>query len=285
MQERNESLSKIDSTLGFLDDVLNYEFVEFPCKIWSHSIHRSLDTNTKYFANIISYTLTDFHCNCKQPIVLNTNYERTPFVEFVIPVFKYLSKETNLLDFSWCEKLIQTHKYAQIAGVDYESRNVDIKYADGLGKANNLEAVFIESSSGLLQENVSHTLEDTLKLLVECNGALCYALSQYKNSRLKTVIKKSTFGIQIIKNTLTLSKMNLKEDRLWKFVELRSATIPTNWNDRFNWVKMFELIATLFLCLKEEVRVDMEMKRENSGLKFVSREEGLAALLSFSFFQ
>ncbi|CEP19565.1 hypothetical protein [Parasitella parasitica] len=68
-------------------------------------------------------------------------------------------------------------------------------------------------------------------------------------------------------------KMNLKEDRLWKFVELRSADIPTNWKDRFNWVKMFELIATLFLWLKEEERVDIKMKKENSGLTAVPKEE------------
>ncbi|KAI7899101.1 uncharacterized protein BX663DRAFT_423765, partial [Cokeromyces recurvatus] len=166
------------------------------------------------------------------PMVLNSNHERTPFVEYVIPMFKYLSKETGMLDFSWCEKLVQTQKYAQISEVDYESRSTDAKYADGLGKANNSEVLFIESSSGLLQENISHTLEDTLKLLVECNGALCYILRHFKNSRFKTALKKSTFGVQVIKDTVTLSKMNLKEDRLWKFVELRSAVIPTNWSDR-----------------------------------------------------
>ncbi|KAG1042672.1 hypothetical protein G6F43_011838 [Rhizopus delemar] len=196
-------------------------------------------------------------------MILNSNHERTPFVEYVISMFKYLSKETDMLDFSWCEKLVETQKYTQIVGVDYASASTDRKYADGIGKTNNYEALFIESSS------------------VECNGALCYILSHFKNSRFKTALKKSTFGVQVIKDTVTLSKMNLKEDRLWKFVELRSANIPTNWSDRFNWVKMFELIATLFLCLKEEKRVDMEMKKENSGLTVVPKEETLAALLSF----
>ncbi|KAI9355550.1 hypothetical protein BD770DRAFT_300323, partial [Pilaira anomala] len=66
MQEKNESLSKINNILNFLDDALNYDFAEFPYKIWSHLIHKSIDIDTKYLANIISYTLTDFHCNCKQ---------------------------------------------------------------------------------------------------------------------------------------------------------------------------------------------------------------------------
>ncbi|KAI7896587.1 uncharacterized protein EV154DRAFT_547240 [Mucor mucedo] len=77
------------------DDILNYDFAEFPYKIWSHLIHRSIDNDNKHLANIIAYTLTDFHCNCKQPIVFNSNHERTPFVEYVIPMFKYLSIETG----------------------------------------------------------------------------------------------------------------------------------------------------------------------------------------------
>lgn len=56
-----------------------------------------------------------------------------------------------MLVFSWCEKLVETQRYAQITEVDYESTNTDRKNADGLGKINNFEALFIESSSGLLQ--------------------------------------------------------------------------------------------------------------------------------------
>ncbi|GAA5799690.1 hypothetical protein HPULCUR_005107 [Helicostylum pulchrum] len=88
---------------------------------------------------------------------------------------------------------------------------------------NNSEALFIESSSGLLQGNIPHTLEDALKLVVEYNGALYYILSRFKNSRFQAALEKSTFDVQIIKDSITLSKINLKEDGLWDFVELRSA--------------------------------------------------------------
>ncbi|KAI8083877.1 hypothetical protein BDF21DRAFT_451400 [Thamnidium elegans] len=103
-------------------------------------------------------------------------------------------------------------KKGKLWGVFYLSR----KYADGLGKVNNRVVLFIESSGAILQENINHTLEDTLKLLVECNGTLCYILSHFKNSR-----------FHIIKDTITLSEINLKEDGLWKFVKLRFAGIPT----------------------------------------------------------
>ena len=72
-------------------------------------------------------TLTDYHCNCKQPMAYNNNHERTPFVEYIIPMFKYLAKETNLLGFAWCEKLVETQKYAQIADVDYNLTEIKKK--------------------------------------------------------------------------------------------------------------------------------------------------------------
>ncbi|KAI8077642.1 hypothetical protein BDF21DRAFT_341696, partial [Thamnidium elegans] len=88
------------------------------------------------------------------------------------------------------------------------------KYADGLGRLNNHESLFIETSSGITRENVNHTLKDTLKFICECNGALFYVLSHLNNCNFQTALKRSTFGIQVIKNTITLSKINLKNDSL-----------------------------------------------------------------------
>ncbi|KAI9273833.1 hypothetical protein EDC94DRAFT_510359, partial [Helicostylum pulchrum] len=213
-QQSNTSLSTINGIMVYLDDLLSYNFNNFLPNIWTHKIHQSDNMKSKHFANITAYTLTDYHCNCKQPMVFNNNLEKTPFVEFVVPVFKYLAKETNLLGFSWCEKLTETQKYAQIAETNFVSANVDRKYADGLGKLNGYESLFIESSSGTVQKNVDHTLEDTLKLICECNDAFFYILSQSNRCSFQTALKRSTFGVQIIKNSITLSKMNLKNDSL-----------------------------------------------------------------------
>lgn len=128
-----------------------------------------------------------------------------------------------MITFAWCEKLVESQKYTHIAEVDFEASEVDKKYADGLGKVDGCESVFIESLSGLQQEHFVHTLEDTIKLVIECNGALSYILSQLNRCNFKTALKKSTFGIQVIKDTITVSQMQLKENLKWKFVELRSA--------------------------------------------------------------
>ncbi len=77
--------------MDYLRDILNCEFNEFIPNIWNHSVHRSEDIKTKQSANII-YSLTDYHCNCKQTMIANNNYKKTPFVEYIVPVFKYLAK-------------------------------------------------------------------------------------------------------------------------------------------------------------------------------------------------
>jgi hypothetical protein len=119
----------------------------------------------------------------------------------------------------------------------------------------------------------------SVKLISECNGALYYILSQFNKCSFETALKRSTYGIQIIKNTATLSRMNLKNDLLWKFVELRSAQVPTSWNDRFDWVKMFELLATLYLGLLEQEKINVQIKKENSGLTKITTEQTLVAHL------
>jgi hypothetical protein len=185
-QKANHSLSQFDGMKEFLADVIQYDFDSFVSSLWTHKIHKSTDAKVKHIACIISYALTDFHCSCKQSFSI----ERTPFVEYVVPVFKYLAKETNMITFAWCEKLVESQKYTHIAKVDFESSEVDKKYADGLGKADDCETLFIESSSGLQHENIVPTLEDTLKLIIECNGALCYILSQLKKCNFELALKK-----------------------------------------------------------------------------------------------
>ncbi|CAO3677564.1 unnamed protein product [Rhizopus microsporus] len=88
-------------------------------------------------------------------------------------MFEYLVKGTNLLGLSWCEKVVETQTYAQIAEVDFVPAE---------GKLNNYETLFIESSS--------YTLEDTLKSICD----LFYILSQFNKCSFQTALKRSLFG-------------------------------------------------------------------------------------------
>jgi hypothetical protein len=76
--------------------------------------------------------------------------------------------------------------------------------------------------------------------------------------------------------------MQLKENLKCKFVELISAQVLANWSNRYSWVKMFELVATLYLRLLEEAGVTADMEKEHIGLVSVPRERALSAHLELA---
>lgn len=107
---------------------------DFPEVLWKHEERLEATGTTRTFINIVCYTLTDFHSNCKQLTRNNNNHERASFVKYVIPMFKYFSQETNLIEFSWCEKGLEAYGMATLENNNYVTSYSDRKYADALGK-------------------------------------------------------------------------------------------------------------------------------------------------------
>ncbi|KAL7317081.1 hypothetical protein PS15m_003481 [Mucor circinelloides] len=164
-------------------------------------------------------------------------------------MFKYFSQETNLIEFSWCEKGLEAYGMATLENNNYVASYSDRKYADALGKnaVTDNEEFFIESSSGFEKENVGHSLDDTLKLLAECSSALLHIIKHDKKAGIDTIIKKCTFGVQVINKTLTLTKVTLSKTGKWRPIEVRSSCTPTCWGLRNHWKPLFEMLATIYL--------------------------------------
>ncbi|EIE86862.1 hypothetical protein RO3G_11573 [Rhizopus delemar RA 99-880] len=109
----------------------------------------------------------------------------------------------------------------------------DRKYADALGKnAVTDNEFFIESSSGFEKENHN------------------------KKAGIDTIIKKCTLGVQVIKKTLTLTKVTLSKTGKWRLIEVRSSCTPTCWELRSHWKPLFEMMATIYLELLEQRSLD-----------------------------
>lgn len=87
---------------------------------------------------------------------------------------------------------------------DFVNSFSDRKYVKKNDNKN--EELFIRCNSGFDKEITSHSLDDTLKLLVECNNSLLHILKQNKKSSTETMAKQRTFAIKVIKQTLTLTK-------------------------------------------------------------------------------
>jgi len=238
----------------FIQDVLSTDKEDFIRMLWNHEKRLEATGTTRTFMDIACYTLTDFSSNCKQELHNINNHERTPFVKYIVPIFKYLSQESNLTEFCWCEKMIESQALAISESNEFVISFSDRKYADGLGRnmTTNNEELFIECSSGFDKEITAHSLDDTLKLLVECSNSLLHILKQNKRASMETMTKKCTFGIQVIKQTLTVTKLNLTKSGRWRPVELRSACVPTSWELRSNWNIIFEMLATIYNELLEQ---------------------------------
>ncbi|KAG0938528.1 hypothetical protein G6F30_007717 [Rhizopus arrhizus] len=166
--------------------------------------------------------------------------------------------------------MVSGAKKRRVDDYDYDLCSAPFnKLIDALGALktqNNMELIIVEASSGAIKENTAHTIEDSLKIL-ECSvSALRKEVAHYKNASLETFKKLKVYSLQAIKNQVTLSEMSLYVKNYWKFIEKRSAKLPTNWNDRLCFVQYVELLATLFDGILTTQQVQKQLVKENLGL-------------------
>ncbi|KAG0770302.1 hypothetical protein G6F57_000333 [Rhizopus arrhizus] len=221
--------SSFPGVSDFLNDVLKAGKEDFSEMLWEHEKRLEATGTTCTFMNIVCYTLTDFHSNCKQLTRNNNNHECTTFG-------------------------LETYGMANLENNNYVASYSDRKYADALGKnaVTDNEEFFIESSSGFEKENVSHSLDDPLKLLAECSSALLHIIKHNKKAGIDTIIKKCTLGVQTGK---------------WRFIEVRSSCTPTCWELRSHRKPLFEMMATIYLELLEQRSLDKIIMEEVCGLR------------------
>lgn len=80
--------SSFPGVSDFLNDVLKAGKEDFSEMLWEHEKRLEATGTTCTFMNIVCYTLTNFHSNCKQLTRNNNNHECTTFVKYIIPMFK-----------------------------------------------------------------------------------------------------------------------------------------------------------------------------------------------------
>ncbi|KAI9275938.1 hypothetical protein BDA99DRAFT_422207, partial [Phascolomyces articulosus] len=97
-------------------------------------------------------------------------------------------------------------------------------FADGIGRRDNTEKIFMESSSSYNKEDFKHI-----------------------DARYESVLKLAVFGVQCIRDRITLMKTTFGRNNKWHVMELRSAVIPTTWDKRSNMMKVLELLICLYV--------------------------------------
>ncbi|KAI8140005.1 hypothetical protein BJV82DRAFT_234203 [Fennellomyces sp. T-0311] len=205
---------------------------------------------------------------------VSSNHERSFFVEYVLPGILALDKTSKLVPFFWCGYELQAVKEVSMEGYDLDLIKTPKRYVDALGKLTTMcemDAVVVESSSGPISENVTHSIEDTLKIYECASASLKKEASKYKDASIKTFKQLRVFSIHVIMNEMTLSETMLKGAFTWRHVQLRSATITDKWDDRLKLVRYFELLARLVEGLRECAATEKKLDQQNLG---VTRFEG-----------
>lgn len=220
----------------------------------------------------LRYLLTDYHANCNKPSYIVLPNERTPFAEYVIPIFKYFSASTNLLSFIWCEKGSPSNKQLMICLSESQRKLLD---GIGFGCKDKIERVMMECSGEVDGE---HTEEDTLKLMEYTSNCLKNELNQYPSASWTTFGRRRMFAIQSIGSKLTLLSTSRLGIRKWCFVEIRSAIVPRGWEDRYYFNQLMELLVKFKEMLLEQEEVTLILKQQQSGRSPVDVEDTIEAI-------
>jgi hypothetical protein len=105
----------------------------------------------------------------------------------------------------------------------------------------------LEASSGALGEDVSHSNGDTLKLIQSATEILKTELLNNLDCSYSTFLRRKVLIIQTVTNKMTLSSVSLLDNEKYKVVELRSGNIPLKWEDKYCWMRIFELLSTVMV--------------------------------------
>ncbi|KAI8334824.1 hypothetical protein BC941DRAFT_356528, partial [Chlamydoabsidia padenii] len=135
---------------------------------------------------------------------------------------------------------------------------------DGIGMSvkDGAERLLIESSG----DNIEHSEEDTIKQICNTSSCLKMDMKKYQFASFDTFRRRQVFGLQFINDKMTLTTTSIIDKERYAFIETRSARIPTSYKDRWNWIKVFELLLKLKADLLEQEKVTDLLERECVGV-------------------
>ncbi|KAI9277319.1 hypothetical protein BC943DRAFT_284930, partial [Umbelopsis sp. AD052] len=124
-----------------------------------------------------------------------------------------------------------------------------------------------------------HSNGDTLKLIQSATEILRAELLNNLDCSYSTFLRRKVMVIQTVMNKMTLSSVSLLDNERYKVVEVRSGNIPVKWEDRYSWMRIFELLSTVMNILVEQRSVSEILKQEKNGLINVRKEDTVEQLL------
>ncbi|KAI8967679.1 hypothetical protein BDF20DRAFT_839892 [Mycotypha africana] len=173
-----------------------------------------------------------------------------------------------------CEDHVKSYNANQIEK-NFWLNSTSSCFSDGVGRNNNGQKILLmESSSAYGVEDFEHSLQDTYKLIKLSTAGLQEMIKRKQDCKASSASKLAVFGIQCIKDKLTLLKTTFDAKlENYKIMELRSCTIPTAWEKRYAMLKVFELLACLNYELRKQLELERELLRQENQLEPVNADE------------
>lgn len=100
-QAANYSLSKRPQAYQFLKCALEQPLDDLRRYLWTNGYDEECSDEDKIAKELIRLILTDYTANCMKPVYPTPTNERTPYVESIVPIFKYLSAVMGTVAFVW----------------------------------------------------------------------------------------------------------------------------------------------------------------------------------------
>lgn len=251
-------------------DIVDYD--EWPLFLWNYDANTTDDLEKKLL-NAAKYILTDFSSKCNRPLIFQPKGERTFWIDRVIPIFQTLGDQTGYIGFEWCEvepKDYNTYTMDTLTWKRTSRRNVD-----GIGYNNKKkDQIVLECSGGLHKEIIDHVVNDSLKNIYSTICMIDRVIKENMDVNFSTVMEVESVCIQTYGKNITLSTTSLNKTSPEKYIHIqrRNATIPVNFDERDEWILLFELLSFLTILLKKQHKVREIIGKEKNRILEVSDE-------------
>ncbi|KAF9408056.1 hypothetical protein BGZ76_005943, partial [Entomortierella beljakovae] len=279
-QHSLHSLKAYPVAFKMLCDAMDVPRETLPAFLWKFDISDECMVHDRQLVDVIRHVLTEFSSKCKRPAEFCSISERTFWIDRIQPIFQHFGDQTGLLGFEWCETPIKEQIESERTPQDW--RAAGALMVDGRAYDKHDRNIMVMESSGTQKkERVVHTINDTVKNAHLSIEILNSTIQQNPYSRFSTIARVTVFSLQLICKTITLSTTSLDKDIPGKFVinQLRSAQIPTTYEERKLWLKVFELIALLLTETIEQMGIYEVLGTESSGILDIQKEEFVCSVL------
>lgn len=137
----------------------------------------------------------------------------------------------------------------------------------------------METSSGQHVEDITYTMDDTLKNIHSTISMIDGVIWHSLDAKFSAVACTRTFCVQSVRKTISTTYLGPEKMVFYTHQEIRHAEILVSFEERDQWFRVFELLATLAIMLEKQAEVSATLRKERNGMIQVPFKESTRSKL------